>query len=60
MLDQMRPQHIICTICPFVLAMFARTTKIPSNVVQHAFLREIDKCIYPFDIHPTSIRRHLR
>jgi hypothetical protein len=43
--------------------MFARTTNILSNVVQHVFLHEIDKCIYPFDIliakawpiHPTSI-----
>jgi hypothetical protein len=50
-----------------ILAMFVRTTNIPSNVLQHVFLCEIDKCIYPFDIliakaqpiHPTSIRRHL-
>jgi hypothetical protein len=48
--------------------MFARITNIPSNVVQHVFLREMDKCIYSFDIliikarpiHPTSIGRHLR
>jgi hypothetical protein len=28
-----------------ILAMFTWTTKIPSNVVQHIFLYEIDKCI---------------
>jgi hypothetical protein len=67
MLDQMWSQHIIYMISLFILAMFARTTKIPSKVVQHIFLHEIDKCIYPFDriiakawpIHPTLIRRHL-
>jgi hypothetical protein len=64
MLDQMSPQSIICMISLLILAMFARTTKIPSNVVQHVFLCKIDKCINPFDIliakvwhiHPTSIR----
>jgi hypothetical protein len=68
MLDQTWPQHIICVISLLILAMFSRITNIPSNVVQHVFLHEIDKCIYPFDIliakawpiHPTSIRRHLR
>jgi hypothetical protein len=34
----------------FILVIFARTTKISSNVVQHIFLRKIDKCIYHFDI----------
>jgi hypothetical protein len=51
-----------------ILAMFTRTTNISSNVVQHVFIYEIDKCIYLFDIliakvwpiHPTLIRRYLR
>jgi hypothetical protein len=30
-------------IFPLILAMFARTTKIPSNIVQHIFLCEIVK-----------------
>jgi hypothetical protein len=64
MLDQMLPQHIICVISLLILEMFACTTNILSNVVQHVFLCEINKCIYPFviliakaqPIHPTSIR----
>jgi hypothetical protein len=30
--------------------MYAWTTKITSNVVQHVFLCEFNKFIYPFDI----------
>jgi hypothetical protein len=45
MLDQMCPQHIIRMIFLLILAMFARTLKVPSNVVQNIFLYEIDKCI---------------
>jgi hypothetical protein len=43
MLDQMLPQQIICMIFFLILTIFARTTNIPSNVVQHIFLCEIDK-----------------
>jgi hypothetical protein len=45
MFDQMCPQHIICMIFLIILTIFARTTKVPSNIVQHIFLCEIDKCI---------------
>jgi hypothetical protein len=31
-LDQMWPQHIICTIFLLILAMFGWTTKVPSNI----------------------------
>jgi hypothetical protein len=37
-------------ICLLIVTMFASSTKIPSNVVQHVFLHEINKCIYHFDI----------
>jgi hypothetical protein len=45
MFDQMLPQHIIYTIFLLILAIFVRTIKILSNVVQHIFLHEIKKCI---------------
>jgi hypothetical protein len=34
-----------CMIFLLILVMFARTTKVSSNVVQHIFLHKIDKCI---------------
>jgi hypothetical protein len=41
---------MICAISLLIFVMFATATNIPSNVVQYVFLREIDKCIYPFDL----------
>jgi hypothetical protein len=67
MLDQMWPQHIICIIFLLIFIMFAKTTVISSNVVQHIILHKINKYILPFDIviakvrpiHPTLIQWHL-
>jgi hypothetical protein len=60
MIDQVWYQDIICMIFLFILAMFTRTTKIFSNVVQHIFLHEIDKCVRPFNILIAKARPYIQ